>query len=322
MIDPKLVYQNIQKEISKVIMGNQEIVEHVIIAFFCGGHVLMEGVPGLGKTLLVKTISKILNIKFNRIQFTPDLMPADIIGTTVIHQLDTGERVFRFQKGPLFANLVLADEINRATAKTQSALLEAMGEGSISVAGKSHALDKPFFVMGTQNPLEMDGTYKLPEAQLDRFMFKIDVPFPDLATLMQIVDTTTDNKQAEIFPVVDVKTILQIQKNIRDVPIASHLNELGSKLVLATHPSSNFASNIAKKYVNYGVGPRGLQALILASKAHAYFHGRFNVAQEDLLKMVFPTFRHRILLNFDGEAEGLNTDDIIQKLIDQLDRLG
>ncbi|MCO4782772.1 MAG: MoxR family ATPase [Candidatus Cloacimonetes bacterium] len=321
MIDPQLVFKNIKKEAHKVIIGNDELIEQVIIAFFCGGHVLLEGVPGLGKTLLVKTISHILNIKFNRIQFTPDLMPADIIGTTVIHQLQSGERVFRFQKGPLFANLILADEINRATAKTQSALLEAMGEGSISVAGKSHHLQQPFFVMGTQNPLEMDGTYKLPEAQLDRFFFKIDLPFPDLDTLMKIVDTTTANDTVELFPVVDVPSILEIRKNIRDVPIASHLNELACKLVLATQPSGDGASAQAKKYVSFGVGPRGLQSLILAAKAYAYFHGRLNVSKQDILQMVLPTFRHRMALNFEGEAEGLNTDLVLEKITSQLERL-
>ncbi|MCJ8346095.1 AAA family ATPase, partial [bacterium] len=277
--------------------------------------------PGLGKTLLVKTISKILNIKFNRIQFTPDLMPADIIGTTVIHQLQSGERVFRFQKGPLFANLVLADEINRATAKTQSALLEAMGEGSISVAGKSHLLEQPFFVMGTQNPLEMDGTYKLPEAQLDRFFFKIDLPFPDLKTLMGIVDSTTKNTKVELYPVVDVASILEIRTNIRDVPVASHLNELACKLVLATQPVGDGASPQSKKYVSFGVGPRGLQSLILAAKAYAYFHGRLNVSKQDILQMVPPTFRHRMALNFEGEAEGLTTDLVIEKITSQLERL-
>jgi len=322
MIDPTAVFQNIKKEVAKVIMGNDDMIEQVIIAFFCGGHVLIEGAPGLGKTLLVKTISKILNIRFNRIQFTPDLMPADIIGTTVIHQTESGERVFRFQKGPLFANLILADEINRATAKTQSALLEAMGEGSISIAGKSHHLEQPFFVMGTQNPLEMDGTYKLPEAQLDRFLFKIDVPFPDLQTLIQIVDTTTTNAQAEVFPVVDVKSTMVIRTNIRDVPIASHLTEFACKLVRATQASVTDATPIAKKYIGWGVGPRGLQSLILSAKAHAYFNGRVHVSKDDILKMIKPTFRHRILLNFEGEAEGLSSDELIDKVIDYVEKRG
>ncbi|MBT3784183.1 MoxR family ATPase [bacterium] len=319
MIDPKLIFQNIEKEVSKVIIGSQELVEHVIVAFFCSGHVLLEGVPGLGKTLLVKTIARVLNIKFKRIQFTPDLMPADIIGTTVIHQLESGERVFRFQKGPLFANMVLADEINRATPKTQSALLEAMGEGTISVAGKSHPLENPFFVMGTQNPLEMDGTYRLPEAQLDRFFFKLDVPYPNLDVLMKIVDSTTANLDPEVFPVVDTSTIEEMKKNIRDIPIASHLNEFGCKLVLATQPASSLAARVSKKYVRNGVGPRGLQSLVLAAKAHAYFHGEFHVSRENLIKMILPTFRHRLLLNFEAEAEGLRADEILEQILSHFD---
>lgn len=315
MIDPKLIFKNIGGEVSKVILGSEELIEHVIIAFFCSGHVLLEGVPGLGKTLLVRTISQVLNIKFKRIQFTPDLMPADIIGTTVIHQLDSGERVFRFQKGPLFANMVLADEINRATPKTQSALLEAMGEGTISVAGKSHPLDPPFFVMGTQNPLEMDGTYRLPEAQLDRFFFKLNVPFPSLPVLEQIVAATTSNQKPEIFPVVDINTISEIKKNIREIPIASHLIELACKIILATQPSGPLSSKVSRKYVRNGVGPRGLQSLVLAAKANAYFKGELHVSGDDLIKMVAPTFRHRLLLNFEAEAEGFSTDFILEQIL-------
>ncbi len=322
MIDPQSVYRSIRKEISKVIMGNDELVELVILAFFAGGHVLIEGAPGLGKTLLVKTISRILSLKFHRIQFTPDLMPADIIGTTVVHQTSTGERVFRFQKGPIFANLILADEINRATAKTQSALLEAMGEGSVSIAGKSHQLDQPFFVMGTQNPLEMDGTYKLPEAQLDRFLFKIDVPFPPLETLMQIVATTTSNTEAEVHPVVDSQTAMEIRRNLREVPIASHLVELACRLIIATQPGEAEAAPAARRFVAWGVGPRGLQSLVLAAKAHAWFHGRAHVSEEDLLKMIQPTFRHRILLNFEGEAEGLSPDEVLMRILDHVRKKG
>ncbi|MBI4872246.1 MAG: MoxR family ATPase [Candidatus Riflebacteria bacterium] len=310
------VYTSLKKEVGKVVAGNPALVEDVLVAFFCGGHVLLEGLPGLGKTLLVKTISRVLGLQFSRIQFTPDLMPADIVGTTVVSQSTDGQRAFRFQKGPLFANLVLADEINRATAKTQSALLEAMAERQVTVGGTTYPLDEPFFVLGTQNPIEMDGTYPLPEAQLDRFMFKILVDFPDKDCLMAIVDRNITNTHIEVQSKTSAQMIGNIRELIRDVPIADPIKDYAAKLILATQPSSKFAIPITKKYLSYGASPRGILAIVHSAKARALLQGRLHVALEDVQKVALPALRHRLILNFEGEAEGITTDYVVEKLLE------
>ena len=310
------VYGSLKKEIAKVVVGNQSMIDEVLIAFFCGGHVLLEGLPGLGKTLLVKTISRVLGLQFSRIQFTPDLMPADIIGTTVVSQATDGQRSFRFQKGPIFANIVLADEINRATAKTQSALLEAMAESQVTVGGTTHILEEPFFVLGTQNPIEMDGTYPLPEAQLDRFMFKILVEFPDKDNLMAIVDRNITNTRVEVQNKTSAQIIGNIRELVRDVPIADPLKEFAAKLILATQPGSKYAIPVTKKYLSYGASPRGILSVVHSAKARALLHGRLHVAMEDVQKVALPALRHRIILNFEGEAEGITTDYVIGKLLE------
>jgi MoxR-like ATPase len=310
------VYGSLKKEIAKVVVGNSSMIDEVLIAFFCGGHVLLEGLPGLGKTLLVKTIARVLGLHFSRIQFTPDLMPADIIGTTVVSQASDGQRSFRFQKGPLFANIVLADEINRATAKTQSALLEAMAESQVTVGGTTHVLEEPFFVLGTQNPIEMDGTYPLPEAQLDRFMFKILVEFPDKDNLMAIIDRNITNARVEVQNKTSAQIIGNIRELVRDVPIADPLKEFAAKLILATQPGSKYAIPVTKKYLSYGASPRGVLAVVHSAKARALLHGRLHVAMEDVQKVALPALRHRIILNFEGEAEGITTDYVIGKLLE------
>ena len=263
----KTIYSSISKEMGKIVVGNDDVVEQVLIAFLCGGHILLEGVPGLGKTLLVKSLGRVLGLNFSRIQFTPDLMPADIVGTNIVQQAENGSRVFSFQKGPIFSNLVLADEINRATAKTQSALLEAMGEGTVTVGGKTYPLDNPFFVLATQNPLEMDGTYPLPEAQLDRFFFKTLVEYPEFESLSSIIDRNLSNIVVNVETKVTPTAVLRIRELIREVPIAQHVKELAIKMVLSTHPKSKFAPQPTKKYVSYGASPRGLLALVHSAKA-------------------------------------------------------
>jgi MoxR-like ATPase len=310
------IYGSITKELGKIIVGNDEIVEQVMVAFLCGGHILLEGVPGLGKTLLCKSLSRVLGLNFNRIQFTPDLMPADIVGTNIVQQGPDGQRVFSFQKGPIFANLVLADEINRATAKTQSALLEAMAEATVTVAGTTYQLDNPFFVLATQNPLEMDGTYPLPEAQLDRFFFKTLVQFPEYEALVDIVDRAITNTPVKLENKVTPTTILKIRELIREVPIAQHVKEQAVKIIMATHPKSKFATAVTKKYVNYGSSPRGLIALVHAAKARALIKGRLAVSAEDVREMAVPILRHRVIPNFEGEAEGISTDYVVKKILE------
>ncbi|PJF48782.1 MAG: MoxR family ATPase [Chloroflexi bacterium] len=305
------VAQQIEKQVSSVIIGQQDIIRHTLIAIIAGGHVLLEGVPGLGKTSLVRAFADTLSLRFVRIQFTPDLMPADIVGTDILEDQETGKRAFRFQPGPIFANLILADEINRATPKTQSALLEAMQERTVSVLGRTYATSKPFFVLATQNPIEMEGTYPLPEAQLDRFMFKLNVSFPKLDELTAIVEQTTGEKSTRATKVTDGNTLIAMGQFARQVPAASHVTRYAAALVSATHPDGEGATHVVKKYVRYGASPRGAQALLLGGRVLALLNGRFNVAIEDLKALAPAALRHRILLNFEGQAEGINPDDVI-----------
>jgi MoxR-like ATPase len=303
--------QALREEIRKVLLGQEETVELVLTSMLAGGHVLLEGVPGLGKTLLVRTLSRAVDLDFARIQFTPDLMPADITGTNVVIEDERGRRDFRFQRGPIFASVVLADEINRATPKTQSALLEAMQEGTVTAGGSIHELPQPFFVLATQNPIEMEGTYPLPEAQLDRFLFKLIVPFPGRETLLRILDETTGNAAPAVDPVLDAAGVLELRTLARQVLVASPLTEAAVDLVLRTHPESPEAPDEVRRYVRYGASPRGGQALLLAAKVRALLAGRYNVSFEDLRAVAVPALRHRIILGFEGASEGITTDDIV-----------
>jgi len=311
-------FHQIRAEIAKVIVGHEEIVEGVLTCFFAGGHALLEGVPGLGKTLLVRTLSEVTHLSFSRIQFTPDLMPADIIGTDMITIDERGNRDFRFEKGPVFANLLLADEINRATPKTQSALLEAMQEKSVTVGGTRYALDEPFLVMATQNPLEMEGTYPLPEAQLDRFFFKLLLKFPSKEELLDILDRTTTLQTPQPERVIEGQTILRLRDTAREVPVAPHVYDYAVRLVLATHPGSEFAIEEVNRFVRYGSSPRGGQVLVLGAKIRALLRDRFNVSFEDVARMAHPALRHRLILNFEGEAEGITPDDILDEVLKQV----
>ncbi|MBI5296510.1 MAG: AAA family ATPase [Chloroflexi bacterium] len=307
----------VESEVGKVIVGQNEIVRHVLVGILSGGHVLLEGVPGLGKTMLIRTLGQALDLKFSRIQFTPDLMPSDILGTEILSD-ENGHREFRFREGPLFANLVLADEINRATPKTQSALLEAMQESSVTIAQQTHHLEEPFFVLATQNPLEMEGTYPLPEAQLDRFLFKVNVNLPEVADMVEILERTTGKETPAAGRAISGADLLQMRTLARAVPLASHVKEYIAKLVLATHPEHSTATPLVKKYVRYGSSPRGGQALVLGSKVTALLAGRYNVAFEDIHSVAPAAFRHRLLLNFDGLAEGVSTDAVIAELLKEM----
>ncbi len=304
-------------EVGKMIVGHRDIIEGVIIAMLAGGNVLLEGVPGLGKTMLVKTLSDTLGLKFSRMQFTPDLMPSDILGTTILAESQDGQREFRFERGPIFANIVLADEINRATPKTQSAMLEAMQERSVTIGKETMKLEDPFFVLATQNPLEMEGTYPLPEAQLDRFIFKLRVLFPSLDELHTIMDRTTQREQPEVQEVLGRPRLLEMKAFARDVPVARHVQDYALRLLQATHPEHPAAPDITKRFVRFGSSPRGAQAVLIAAKVSALIDGRFNVSSADIRKSATAAFRHRIILNFEGEAEGVQTDDIIQKIIEK-----
>lgn len=309
-------FLKIQEEVSKRIVGQKEIIEGVLICLMTGGHALLEGVPGLGKTLLISTLKEVLELEYQRIQFTPDLMPADIVGTTIVAEDDTGQKFFEFQPGPIFANLVLADEINRATPKTQSALLEAMQEKSVTVAGQHRKLDLPFFVMATQNPLEMEGTYPLPEAQLDRFFFKLKVEYPTLDELDLVMERTTKREMPSVDKVSHGDQINDLELIVRDILIAEDIRRYSLRLVMGTHPEADDAPEMTKQYVRYGSSPRGAQALILASKVRAILDGRYNVAREDIQAVALPSLRHRLILSFEGEAEGIDPDGIIQHLLE------
>src|SRR5919197_6008743 len=311
-------YAKVQEEIGKVIVGHTDIVHGVLTCLFVGGHALLEGVPGLGKTLLVRTLSQVLDLNFNRIQFTPDLMPADIIGTNIISESPDGKRVFSFQPGPLFAQIVLADEINRATPKTQSAMLEAMQEHSVTVGGTVHRLEEPFLVLATQNPIEQEGTYPLPEAQLDRFLFKLLVPFTTRDELNRILDRTTRNENPHAEKVMDAGEITQWQQLVREVLVAGPVQDYAIRLVLATHPQGEFATTDANRYIRCGASPRGAQALVLAGKVRALLEGRYNVSFEDIRRVYLPALRHRILLNFEAQAETVPPDEILGKIMKEV----
>jgi MoxR-like ATPase len=308
----------IEAEVGRVIVGQRQLIRQALITLLAGGNALLEGVPGLAKTTLVRTLADVLDCHFSRIQFTPDLMPADIIGTTLISEDDHGRKVFRFEPGPIFANLVLADEINRATPKTQSALLEAMQEGTVSVSKTIHHLERPFFVLATQNPLEMEGTYPLPEAQLDRFLFKIHVEFPSVQELVEIANRTTGARVPHPRKVANGDMILQMQMLARTVPIASHVITYAARIIAATHPNSKEASSSTRQYVRYGASPRGVQALVLASKILALLDGRYNVAFADIRDVALPALRHRCILNFEAQAEGILSDEIIGKVLESV----
>ncbi len=304
----------IVSEVGKVIVGQHDVVRHVLIGILSNGHILMEGVPGLGKTMLIRALGKSLALEFSRIQFTPDLMPADITGTEILEDSGNGRRAFRFQHGPIFANLVLADEINRATPKTQSALLEAMQERTVTAANTTYALPAPFFVLATQNPIEQEGTYPLPEAQLDRFMFKVNVPYPSATELTEILARTTAPAEPELQPVASGDDLLSMQALARQVPVPTNVSDFVSRLVIATHPGQSH-STFVNNYVRYGASPRGAQSIILGAKALALIDSRFNVSFEDVFAVAPAALRHRLLLNFEGLAESVSPDDVIADLL-------
>ncbi len=308
--------QAIETEVGKMIVGQEDLIRQTLVTLLANGNALLEGVPGLGKTMLVRSMAQAVDCQFNRIQFTPDLMPADIVGTNIIVEDEQGRRRFQFEAGPVFANLVLADEINRATPKTQSAMLEAMQEHAVTVAKQTRPLPEPFFVLATQNPLEMEGTYPLPEAQLDRFFFKLDVAYPSVAELVEIADRTTGIEVPQPQPVVDGATIRAMQRLARGVPIAGHVTEAAARLVRATLPTDPNAPDVVRRYVSYGSSPRGMQALILAGKIIALLDGRYNVAADDLRAAALPALRHRLILNFEAQAEGITPDRIVQEVME------
>jgi MoxR-like ATPase len=313
-------WDKLRAEIGKVMVGHQEIVDGTLTAILAGGHVLLEGVPGLGKTLLVRTLSEVLDLSFNRIQFTPDLMPADILGTNLVVETPEGRREFQFQRGPIFAHIILADEINRATPKTQSAMLEAMQEKQVTAAGELRKLAEPFFVLATQNPIDQEGTYPLPEAQLDRFFFKLLVGYPSGGELTEIINRTTERNKAQLEKVVDGASLMELQTLVREVPVASHVKDYAVRLVLATHPKTETAVAVSNQYLRFGSSPRGAQALILAGKVRALTQGRFNVSFDDLQAVAAPALRHRLILNFEAEAEAITTDLIITQVLKDVPR--
>lgn len=305
----------LRAEISKAIVGHEEIVRDILVCLFCGGHALLEGVPGIGKTYLIKSLGEVLDVKTSRIQFTPDLMPADILGTDILVHDEEEKRHIRFQPGPIFANIVLADEINRATPKTQSALLEAMQEQNITIGGRKYGLETPFIVLATQNPIEMEGTYPLPEAQLDRFFFKLNVGYPTPEEINEILNKTTKGELPQLRNIVDSKFVNDVKRLVKEVPISQHVQEYAIRLSIATQPNSQFSSELSQKYVRYGSSPRGAQSLVLAGKVMALLQGRYNVSYEDIRKVAKPSLRHRIILNFEGEAEDVSPESIIESVL-------
>ena len=315
-------YAAVKAEIGKAIVGHEAIIDGVLTCMFVGGNALLEGVPGLGKTMLIRALSDALSLDFSRIQFTPDLMPADITGTTIVieNQRPDGTvgREFQFQKGPLFAQIILADEINRATPKTQSAMLEAMQEKSVTVGGTTYAMQKPFFVLATQNPIEQEGTYPLPEAQLDRFMLKLDVGYSGREQLMEILNRTTMGVTPDVQPVLDAEKIVRYQQLVRQVLIAPHVQDYAVRAVLATHPDGPFATSLAKQFLRFGGSPRAAQALVLGAKVGALLDGRAHVAVDDITRIMPPVLRHRVLLNFEGTAEGITPDMVVNDIVDNL----
>ncbi|MFN0017785.1 MAG: AAA family ATPase [Pirellulaceae bacterium] len=315
-------YTSVKEQIGRVIVGHDDIVHGVLTSMFIGGHCLLEGVPGLGKTLLVRTLAEALDLKFNRVQFTPDLMPSDILGTNMINENEAGRRVFEFQKGPIFTQICLADEINRATPKTQSALLETMQEGTVTIAGVRYELEKPFFVMATQNPIEQEGTYALPEAQLDRFLFKLVVGYSSREELATVVDRTTKGIVVKPEKVMDGSEIRKWQKLIREVILATHVQDYIVRLTLATHPNGPYALPITNQYLRWGSSPRGAQTLALAAKVRALLEGRYNVSFEDVRRVYLPAMRHRVILNFEAQAEGLDTDRVLLDILEKLPEKG
>jgi MoxR-like ATPase len=310
----------LREEIGKVIVGHEAIVEGTLTAILAGGHVLLEGVPGLGKTLLVRTLSEVLDLSFNRIQFTPDLMPSDILGTNIVMETGGGRREFQFQRGPIFANLILADEINRATPKTQSAMLEAMQEKSVTAGGEIRRLIEPFFVLATQNPIDQEGTYPLPEAQLDRFFFKLIVGYPSAEELSEVLTRTTEGVSAVVNKVLQRDALMELQRLVRQVPVASHVKDYAVRLVLATHPKTETAAPIANQYLRFGSSPRGGQCLLLAGKVRALTEGRFNVSFDDIQAAAPAALRHRLILNFEAEAEGVTTDHVVAQILKDVPR--
>ena len=308
-------YEAVQQEMGRVVVGNREVIGSILSCLLTRGHVLLEGIPGLGKTLIVQTLADVMNLKFNRIQFTPDLMPGDLIGTNVLRETETGEKYLDFQQGPIFCNLMLADEVNRATPKSQSALLEAMQEKSVSVGNITHKLEEPFFVMATQNPIELEGTYPLPEAQMDRFLFKLKIEYPNIDEMHQIMDRTTQVGEAQAQPVLEHGEVMQMRETVLSVPIAKPVQDYAIRLTLATHPNSTHAHALTNKYARFGASPRGTQALVLGGKMLALLNDRVHVSCEDIRGVVMPALRHRILLNFEGEAEHVDTDDILKEII-------
>ena len=318
MVGAQRAFEEVRSEMRKAVVGHDELIEGIFIALVCGGHCLLEGVPGLGKTLMVRSLGELMDLSFSRIQFTPDLMPADITGTNVVNEDPSGRKVFAFEAGPVFANIVLADEINRATPKTQSALLEAMQDQSVTAGGALHLIPSPFMVLATQNPIEMEGTYPLPEAQVDRFFFKLIVRYPSYEEMGRIADLTTAAPSGGLSKVLAAESVMEIREAVRAVPLAGPVRDYAVRLVMATHSETGHATELARKYVQYGASPRGLQAVILAAKARALLSGRPNVSFDDIRRDLMPSLRHRLLLNLAAEASGIAPEQVLEEVVAQV----